>query len=144
MKTRRILFYTLVTCACAVAYAGGHANWSGYPTEGVTYKFDVSTGEKDKWDSTKQDAPPLAPGKAGRAAKEFVAKVPLREDMKEWSVRTITLQRLSAAPEEEWVYVVHFDAVPKSGVWNGPVPWIAVPVKMDGTIPKPSIEKKKS
>ncbi len=140
MNTRQILALAFVTGTCAASYAGGHAEWAGYPVEGVVYKFEVYTGLKDRWDSTKQDAPPLAPGRALRAAKQFISKVPLREDMKEWGLRDITLQTLSP---DEWVYVVHFDANPKSGVWNGPVPWIAVPVRMDGTIPKPVIERKK-
>ncbi len=143
MKPRPILFLALVTCACA-SYAGGRAEWTSYPREGVVCKFEVYSGEKDRWDSTKRDAPPLAPGKAARLAKKFAATIPLSEEMKEWTVEEIKLTRLSPGPEEEWVYVVHFDGVPKPDTWNGPVPWIDVPVRMDGTIPKPLIERKRS
>jgi len=132
----------LVACACATAYPAGYLEQYGYPLKGVVYKFVVYTGEKDRWDSATQYAPPLPPGKAARAAKEFVGKVPLRDDMKVWSLATITLRRMSLAPEE-WVYVVHFDAVPKSGGWTGPVPSIEVPVRMDGAIPEPVVEKRK-
>ena len=86
----------------------------------------------------------MSPGKAERLARAFVASVPLDERMKEWGLITITLRRMSPAPDEQWVYVVHFDAVPKAGVWEGPVPWIKVPVRMDGEIPEPVVEKKKS
>ena len=143
MKPRRILFLALVACACA-SYAGGRAEWTSYPKEGIVYKFEVHAGEKDRWDSAKRDAPPLAPGKAARLAKKFAATIPLSEDMKGWTVEEITLTRLSPGPQEEWVYVVHFNAVPKPDVFNGPVPWIDVPVRMDGTVPRALVDRKKS
>jgi len=49
--------------------------------------------------------------------KKFVGTVRLQDDIKEWGLRTITLMRMSPAPEE-WVYAVHFDAVPKASSWN--------------------------
>ena len=114
----------------------------GYPDTNSVYKFEVYTGEIDRWDSAKQDTPRLSPGKARQIARDFVHSVPLRADMKEWHSSTITLEQISSAPEE-WLYLVHFDAQPKSGVWNGPVPWIVIPVRFDGTVPKPTITKSK-
>ena len=134
---------TVIGCLASiysVTCSAGHVERFGYPAKDLVYKFEFDTGAADQWDSAAKEGPPLAPGKASQAAKKFVRKVPLRDDMKEWDLRTITLMRISSAPEE-WVYVVHFDAVPKAGNWNGPVPWIDVPVRFDGTIPKPAITK---
>ena len=60
----------------------------------------------------------------------------LRTDMKEWRLNAITIRRLQPPPGE-WVYVVYFSAVPKSAVWNGPVPTLEIPVGFDGTVPEP-------
>ena len=119
----------------------GQLEQHGYPDKDVVYKFEVYTGEKDRWDSENEQSPPLAPGKAARLANAFIATVPLADNMKAWSLSTITLRRMSSAPEE-WVYIVHFDAVPEADVWNGPVPWFDVPVRLNGTIPDPVIERK--
>jgi len=140
MKTPARWIFGLVVSTLATAIYAGHIELSGYPAKDAVHKFEIYTGETDRWDSAVQDAPPLSPGKASLAAKKFVHTVPLRDDMKEWGLRTITLQQMSSAPEE-WIYVVHFDAVPKAYSWNGPVPWIDIPVRFDGTIPKPNITK---
>lgn len=131
--------------ASGTVYAGGQWECRGDTyLEGMTYKFEVYPGEKDRWDSAKHDAPPVAPGKPIRAAQKFVAAVPLMHSMKEWSIQSISLERLSPSPDEKWVYVVHFYADLKPNIsWEGPPPWIDVPVRMDGTIPEPVVEKKK-
>ena len=85
-------------CASASVLAGGHMDQYGYPTKELMYKFEAYTGEKDRWDSEKQEAPPLLPGKAARLAQAFVVNVPLDEQMKEWGLRTITLRRMAARP----------------------------------------------
>jgi hypothetical protein len=141
MKTATRWFLLLVVSACGSAF-GADIELMGYPTSEVTYKFVVYAGETDRWDSAKQDAPRLSPGKACQAARAFIRGVPLQDNMKEWRMSTITLERMSAAPEE-WLYLIHFDAQPKADVWNGPVPWIVIPVRFDGTIPKPTITKSK-
>lgn len=139
MKMNVPVLIILLTLATGGAHAGGSAGWNGYPKAGVIYKFSVVSGEVDNWNSAEEDSPPLLPGKACRIAKEFSASVPLEKDMKKWRLTTIKLQKLSDVPEC-WIYVVHFTASPKAAVWNGPLPWIEVPVRMDGTIPTPVIE----
>jgi hypothetical protein len=139
MKTVLWIF-ALAVGARSLAYSAGHAEWSGYPVKDSIYKFEIYTGKTDQWDSAEKDTPPLSPGKASQAAQKFVRSVPLREDMKSWTLQTITLQRMAPAPEE-WVYIVRFSASPKSSDWNGPLPWMDVPVRFDGTIPKPTIAK---
>jgi hypothetical protein len=128
--------------ASSTALSAGSGASYGYPGKDSVYKFEIYTGEADRWDSATQDAPPLSPSKASLAATKFIRTVPLRDDMKEWKLRSITLRQISAAPEE-WVYLVHFDAQPKPSIWDGPVPWIDIPVRFDGTIPKPTITKAK-
>jgi hypothetical protein len=130
----------ILTLSISITAYSSDGGWSGYPTKDLVYKFEVYTGKTDRWDSAKQDTPQLSPGKASLAAKEFIRTVPLQDDMKDWRLSAITLKQISPTPEE-WVYVVHFDANPKSGVWNGPVPWIDIPVRFDGSIPKPTITK---
>jgi len=139
MKAARCIL-ALSWWACATACLAGHGEWSGYPTKDVVYKFEVYTGTADQWDSASTPTPALSPGKASLAAKQFVRTVPLRDDMKEWDLQSIALKRMASSPEE-WIYIVRFDATPKANVWNGPVPWIEVPVRLDGTIPKPKVTK---
>src|SRR5437870_1880059 len=116
MKTKLLWVFALAFGAWSTAYCAGHAEWFGYPVKDSIYKFEIYTGKTDQWDSAAKDTPPLSPGKASQAAQKFVRTVPLREDMKEWSLQTITLKRMASAPEE-WVYTVRFDAVPKASVW---------------------------
>jgi hypothetical protein len=133
-----VVGFTLTT-----AWAG-HMELMGYPTKQATYKFDFSTGAKDKWDATKVDEPPLAPGKAIRIATKFVQTVPVEKGMKGWRLNNVELEQMShTGGPEEWIYIVHFDAEPdaQSGAWNGPVPEMAVPVRLDGTVPDPKITK---
>jgi hypothetical protein len=130
----------LAVSVWSAAYASGHIEMFGEPVNDTHYKFEVHTGETDRWDSAAPGNPPLSAGKAAEAARKFVSTVPLRDDMKGWELRSIKLERMSPAPEE-WIYVMHFDAVPKAAVWNGPVPWIEIPVRFDGTVPKPAITK---
>jgi hypothetical protein len=119
----------------------GHIDLMGYPTADTKYEFDVYTGAKDKWDAATTDEPPLTTGAAVRIAKKFVKTVPERDGMKGWLLHYIKLQRMSYTDgPAEWIYVAHFDADP-GGVWNGPLPWIEVPVRLDGTVPKPIITK---
>src|SRR5713226_1504810 len=121
----------------------GHLALFDYATQDAKYTFEVYTGATDKWDSATSDEPPLAPGKAIRIATKFVRTVPVRDGMKGWRLRNIKLQRMSYTDgPEEWIYVAHFDGDPgANGPWNGPVPWIEVPVRLDRTVPEPSITK---
>ena len=142
MKTASRLIFVLAMSVWITAYSAGHIEQAGYPNTNSVYTFEVYTGEIDRWDSAKQDTPRLSPGKACQIAREFVRSVPLQGNMKEWRLTTITLEQMSSAPEE-WLYLIHFDAQPKADVWNGPVPWIVIPVRFDGTVPKPTITKPK-
>src|SRR6267143_1102568 len=112
MRRSTMIIIGFLACICSTTCSAGHVERFGYPAKDLVYKFEFATGAADQWDSAAKEVPPLAPGKASQAAKKFVRTVPLRDDMKEWDLRTITLMRISPALEE-WVYVVHFDAVPK-------------------------------
>jgi len=140
MKNAKLWIFVFTLAVWVKGYAGGHIELSGYPTKNLEYKFEIYTGAIDRWDSVAQEAPPLSPGKAIHIAKKFVRMVPLEESMEKWDLHTVTLVRMASSPEE-WIYKIRFDGSPK-GVWNGPVPWIEVPVRFDGTIPKPTIKGK--
>lgn len=133
-------FLCLAFITAANGLVAGHGEWFGYPLKDKVYKFEVYSGEIDRWDSSHLDNPPLSQGKALQKAKEFIKRVPLPETMQAWRVRKLTLQQLSADPGE-WIYLVHFAGQPL-GDWNGPVPWIDVPVRFDGSIPTPKISEK--
>ena len=69
-------------------------------------------------------------------------KVPLSDKWARWDMWTVQLLRLpNPEGREEWVYIVRFSAVHKRRMVNGP-PSMDVPVRMDGTIPKPVVKKK--
>ena len=62
----------------------------------------------------------------------------MRDDMEKWRVREITLWRSWDAPED-WIYVVNFDDVPTRPEWHGIAPSMHVVVRMDGTVPEPTV-----
>jgi len=137
------IIVTFVLLIAATAFAGGHVESRCYAPDGTIWKFDIYTNAADQWDSSKLEHPPLSPKKAKDLATTFMKRVPLGNTMTAWAVSTITLRLMSGDQRpEHWIYEVHFDAVPP-GVWNGPVPWFTVPVRMDGTIPEPKITKPK-
>jgi hypothetical protein len=139
-RRAKLILTALVGFGLTTVWAG-HIELMGYPTKEATYKFEVSTGAKDKWDAFKVDEPPLAPGKAIRIATKFVQMVPVQKGMKGWRLNNVELHQMSyAGGPAEWIYIVHFDAEP-DGNWNGPTPWIAVPVRLDGAVPEPTITK---
>jgi len=122
------------------AFAGGHIESKCYPPDGTIWEFEIYTDDTDQWDSSKSEHPPLSPKNAKDLATAFMQRVPLGDKMTGWSITTITLRRMSEEPEQ-WIYEAHFIAIPP-GDWNGPLPWFTVPVRMDGSIPEPMIEKK--
>jgi hypothetical protein len=124
----------------STAAAAGHAEFRGYPVKDKAYTFEVYTTDRDRWDPNTTDSPPLPPGKALRIAREFVKRVPLPESMSGWDLESLTFKPLSHNPPE-WLYVIRFSGHP-AGNWNGPVPWIDIPVRMDSSIPEPKITNK--
>ena len=73
-------------------------------------------------------------------------KVPLPTGWVRWemSVGGVTLYRMpNVAAREEWIYLIRFHAVYKGPeTRSAPYPEVYVPVRMDGTIPEPVVEKK--
>jgi hypothetical protein len=136
----KLLLYAALLASTSTDLSAGHADWHGYPVNDKVYTFEVYTGERDRWDPNITDSPPLAPGKALRTAREFVKRVPFPETMSGWDSDSLTLKLMSQNPPE-WIYVIRFNGRPV-GNWNGPVPWIDVPVRMDNTIPEPKITSK--
>ena len=51
MKKTLILAIACIVCATLNVQAGGRVVRYGYPTKDLVYKFEVYTGEKDRWDS---------------------------------------------------------------------------------------------
>ena len=135
----REVLIALALLTAATARAGGHIESKGYPPDGTIWSFEIYTDATDAWDSAKAENPPLSEKKAKELATAFMKRVPFGDKMLGWDIQTITLRRMSAEPEQ-WIYEVHFSAVPP-GVWNGPLPWFTVPVRMDGSIPEPKITK---
>ena len=124
---------------------------------GAEYRFNVPLGEKDRWDSSSQETPPLAPGKAVQLTRQFVQKVspqssePIHPVMPgdtsprtayvTWEIDQVRLLRhVDPAGHEQWVYVVSLYSM-ISGIGRSGPPDIEVPVRMDGTIPEPVISK---
>jgi hypothetical protein len=140
MNAKLTLLTVVLAVSVSTALSAGHGEWYGTPNKDSVYKFEIYTGQVDRWDSATQESPPLSPGKASLAATKFIRTSPLRDDMEGWHLRSITLQQMSSAPEE-WVYLVHFDALPKAYSWNAPLPYMDIPVRFDGTIPKPTVTK---
>ena len=136
---------TLTLLASMTAFAGGHIESSCYPPDGTIWKFEVYTDATDQWDSTKLEHPSLSPKNAKDLATTFMKRVPLGDKMIAWDLSKITLNKMSSNPEH-WIYMVYFNALPDPvlGPWNGPTPWFEVLVRMDGSIPEPTIEKKEN
>jgi hypothetical protein len=86
--------------------------------------------------------PPVSPGKALRLAREFTNKIPLEQGFTRWSVNDVRLLRSGPDDHEEWVYVVQFYAMMPGGLRGGEAD-LTVPVRLDGTVPKPTIVRKK-
>jgi hypothetical protein len=139
MKLKTFLCLVLVLSFLITATFADSAMWSSRPLEGVDYKFEVFPGKTDQWNSAIQDSPPLLPAKAILLAKKFVLTVPLPEEMSRWELNSISIEQMQPAPEE-WIYIVTFSAVPK-GNFIGQVSQMKIPVRFDGTIPKPTITK---
>ncbi len=148
MKTILGMVAVLFVCEsfslCSAGDSGLTWNLKGSSPGGSIYQFDVRMGEKDRWDSGSQKTPPLEPGKAIQLANQFMQKVPLGGAWKAWRLDKVEMLR-SLGPEghEEWLYVVRFYAsIPGTLTTGGPD--MSVPVRMNGTIPEPSISKPKS
>jgi len=144
-KTLAVVIVALVF-SLPLSSIAGHVYFTGDTWVGV-YKFDVPTGERDRWDSARQDTPPLPPGKALRVAKEFARDVPLPKGWLRWVPEpggvVMYCVSTSGAPEE-WIYVIRFYAIPEGQPRNPPYPEINIPVRMDGSIPEPVVTKKAS
>jgi hypothetical protein len=137
--SKRITTIMLAWLAVATALAGGYIECNSYSPDGKIYTFEVSTGPTDQWNSRIEANPPLSAKAAKDIATAFMKDIPLAENTRAWKVSTIALRQMSQEPEH-WLYHVHFDAVP-ADTWTGPSAWFEVPVRMDGTIPTPTIKK---
>ena len=135
--------------------------FTGCPREGVEYTFNVSLGEKDRWDSFAQETPPLSPGKALRLATNYIERLaPQSEQPVPWPFPTMAgekphpptyatwqvsdaklLRYVSSAGDEQWIYVVSVNKMLKGVGRQMPRPDMQIPVRMDGTIPEPVISK---
>ncbi len=145
MKALLATIIITLVCRSANCYlAGGSGltwNLKGSPPSGMTYKFDVLMGEKDRWDSTMQESPPLQPGKAMQLARQFMKNIPLGEGWSEWRMDHVKMLRsVDSDGHEEWLYVVYFYAAKPKTLTSG-APNMSIPVRMDGTIPEPVISK---
>jgi len=129
------LFLSAIICL-----ANGHIAFYNELPDGTTYTFDVYCEEGDRWVSEKDENPPLSPKKAIDSAMMFMKTIPLDKDFTGWQAKSVTLSRLSQEPEE-WIYDVHFLAEAKK-IRKGSTPCFTVVVRMDGSIPKPTIGKK--
>ena len=125
--------------------------------KGADYKFNVPLGERDRWNSSSQEQPPLAPGKAVQLARRFLeqiapqSKEPIhfvmpgdtspRSGYSTWEIdQVLLLRHVDDAGHEQWVYVVSFYSMMSGTGRSGPAD-IEVPVRMDGTIPEPVVSK---
>ena len=85
--------------------AGAFASYlDGQKLEFVVNRTDLLSAPR--W-ATADDAPPLAPRAAVRAALELLPKVLPAEDLNHWSVRLISLQSL--VQSDTWVYIVELE-----------------------------------
>ena len=153
MKTISTTVPALLLClVIGYSQAQEHGNQSGfrwqfkggYPNGDAVYTFDVPMGKRDRWNSDEQDAPPLSPGAAIRRAKGFMEEVQLPKATETWRLIMVKLLPIADAEgKEQWLYVISFNAVEANTIRTGG-PDMKVPVRMDGTIPKPIIQRRKS
>jgi len=145
-------------CAWASLCSAATFKWMFHGhIKGADYTFNVVMGERDRWDSSSQEQPPLAPGKAVRLARQFMQKIapegsePVhfampgdtspRSGYVHWTVSQVRLlPYVDEAGHELWVYAVSFHAIISGTGRSGP-PDIEVPIRMDGTIPEPVVSK---
>ncbi len=102
--------------------------------------FEINFDEKDQWNSSTTE-PPLSPKKAKDLAVDFLKRDPFGYKMTGWSVSEIRLSRESGDKKTEyWVYVITFEDKQDKISVEG-IPNVIIPVRMDGSIPKPKIRK---
>jgi hypothetical protein len=131
---------TLLLLVPASSYSGGLKQLQSSLPDGTVYTYEVRSDSRDQWDPDLQESPPLAPGTVITSASVYMEQIPLPEDMGTWELMNITLEQISSEPEH-WIYIVRFigevDSAEQAAL--GPLPWFAVLVRMDGTIPAPVI-----
>jgi hypothetical protein len=98
-----ITVFTLLSAATSLA--GGHIESKCYVADGTVWVFEVYTDQRDEWDSSVSEHPPLSPKKAKDVATAFMKRVPFGDKMRGWSLSTITLRHMSGDRlPEHWIY----------------------------------------
>lgn len=112
--------------------------WDSYNATNQ-YKFQVSSASINKtpiWRES-DDQPPLPARKALRAARNSLVK--LVADGAQWRLEEVSLSPLSEN-EGHWIYLVKFyPPLPPSGVFEGHIEPMIIPVLMSGIAIEPKI-----
>ncbi len=143
MKIKNIIT-TLVLLIALTSFAGGnHCVFEYDLADKLKLTFEINFDERDEWNSSTSEQPPLSPKKARELATEFFKRDPLGYDMGGWSVARVDLSRVPGESgfqqPEHWIHEITFEAIHERTVLNPPI--LKVPVRMDGTIPEPKIGK---
>ena len=138
------IIMALVLLTALISFAVGNRCEYHYDSAGkLKLIFEINFDERDEWDSSTSERPPLSPKKARELATEFFKRIPFNTDMSKWSIKKIDLRRMPGESgdqqPEHWIYEITFETIHQKTVVN--VPFLTVPVRMDGTIPEPKIEK---
>lgn len=136
---RIIVLMTLMLLVPASSFGGGLKQLQSSLSDGTSYIYEVRSDSRDFWDADINVNPPLDPGDAATAASDYMQAIPLPEHARGWELRAITLEQIAFEPDH-WIYIVRFlgEADPEQ-VDNAAMPWFAIIVRMDGTIPIPLI-----
>jgi hypothetical protein len=135
-----IVLMTLILLLPASSFGGGLKQLQSTLSDGTSYIYEVQSDSRDHWDPIMDDNPPLTPGDAAYAAQIYMQEIPLPENARGWELRAITLEQISYEPDH-WVYVIRFlgEADPET-VGGSVMPWFAILVRLDGTIPSPLVQ----
>ncbi len=160
IKRLSILILALSTGTSFAAPKEKEFHWTSGSELGdsYTFQFQFTPDARDVWDRTKQDTPPLSPGKAASLALNWRTNIPMPKPFGGWHVVLIELRiedsnklRISRSLEEAWIYIVTLQGYLGPGSWNGPLPWkggpeprFTVPVRLNGTIPEAPVVRQRT
>jgi hypothetical protein len=139
MKSSAYLMFVCLMGLAVVASVAGFmraADGGKLSDRSASMPVPIPTDHRDVWDETTAATPPLSPGAAIRIAREYVRLVRVPDYTDGWVVDSLSLRRLAVSGGTgEWVYFVHFQSAPQSGVGPDHAPRLQVPVRFDGMVP---------
>jgi hypothetical protein len=99
------------------------------------YKFTITEEQQDKcpkWDSGREENPPLSPAQALKQAKKYIARIETAKDYA-WEFEELSLLDVSG-----WLWRTRYRLTFRGG-WTGPPVYMDCYILMDGTVIKPVV-----